>query len=90
MICLLIYILVCSFPSCNDKMYLYFHVGVTVSLQGGDQFVDEGDPVSICVALSDVPSGGLECDVVVLLNTADGKASKLTQLQSYFVYVKAN
>ena len=64
--------------------------GVTVSLQG-DQSVDEGDPVSICVDLSDVPGGGLECNVVVLLNSTDGKASKLTQLQSYFfVYVNGS
>ena len=34
--------------------------------------------MSICVDLSDVPSEGLECDVVVQLNTTDGKAGKLT------------
>ena len=37
----------------------------------------EGDTVEICADLTDIPAGGLECDVVVELSTTDGaKASK--------------
>lgn len=32
----------------------------------------EGNDVEICVNLSNVPLGGLECDVVVELSTTDG------------------
>ena len=32
----------------------------------------EGSNVEMCVNLSNVPVGGLECDVVVMLNTIDG------------------
>ena len=70
-----------SFFSHNCKFVLYFLKGITVSLQG-NQFVNEGNPVNICVDLSDVPGGGLECDVAVLLNTTDGKAGKLTRSAS--------
>ena len=36
----------------------------------------EGNDVEVCVDLSSIPAGGLECDVVVILETADGaKAS---------------
>ena len=49
--------------------------GATVSLQMPAD-TTEGNNVEICVDLSSVPSGGLECDVVVELSTTDGiKAS---------------
>ena len=32
----------------------------------------EGSNVEICVDLSNVPVGGLECDVVVMLDATDG------------------
>ena len=36
----------------------------------------EGNNAEICADLTDIPSGGLECDVVVGLSTTDGtKAS---------------
>ena len=47
----------------------------TVSLQMVSD-TTEGDNVEICGSLSNIPSGGLECDVVVELRTTDGmKAS---------------
>ena len=35
--------------------------------------VNEGDgSVSLCVVLSDIPVGGLECEIEVSLQTSDG------------------
>ena len=39
--------------------------------------ITEGDYVEICADLTDIPAGGLECDVVVELSATNGtKASK--------------
>jgi hypothetical protein len=43
----------------------------TVSLQMPAN-ITEGDTVEICADLTDIPAGGLECDVVVELSTTDG------------------
>ena len=32
----------------------------------------EGSILEVCVDLSNLPNGGIECDVVVMLGTADG------------------
>ena len=50
------------------------HTDATVSLQSIGALV-EGQVVEICVNLSDVPAGGLECRVVVELALMDGTAS---------------
>ena len=43
--------------------------------------VDEGSGiVSVCMELSNIPTGGLECDLVVPLDTMSGKAGEHASL----------
>ena len=34
----------------------------------------EGNPIEVCVNISDVPDGGLECNITVELDAASGEA----------------
>ena len=52
--------------------------GVTVTIVSSDYMVNESQSsVEVCTSLTDIPDGGLECDVIATINTTDGpKASK--------------
>ena len=42
-------------------------------------WVNEGDEeLEVCLTLVSIPPGGLECDIVATLFTADGKAGMCT------------
>lgn len=58
---------------------LLFSADATVSLNSTVYCVSEEDgSVSVCVALSGIPPGGLECEIEVSLEAHDGiKASML-------------
>ena len=49
-----------------------------MSIVSSDYMVDESQSsVEVCANLTNIPNGGLECDVVATINTNDGpKASK--------------
>ena len=51
--------------------------GATVKIVSSDYMVDESQSsVVVCASLTDIPGGGLECEVVATINTSDGpKAS---------------
>ena len=58
-------------------MVLLFLTAATVTIVYSDFMVDESQSsVEVCASLTDIPDGGLECEVVATLNTNDGpKAS---------------
>ncbi len=49
-----------------------------MTLQESSYRSAEGDGyLMVCVEISDIPSGGMECDIVVGLQATDGSAGKL-------------
>ncbi len=49
-----------------------------MTLQESSYMSAEGDGyLMVCVEISDITSGGLECDIVVSLQATDGTAGKL-------------
>ena len=58
-------------------MVLLFLTAATVTIVYSDFMVDESQSsVEVCANLTDIPDGGLECEIVATLNTNDGaKAS---------------
>ena len=58
-------------------MFLFFLTAATVTIVYSDYMVDESQSsVEVCANLTDIPDGGLECEIVATLNTNDGpKAS---------------
>ena len=53
------------------------YADVTVSLEMSSYTVQEGedDVLEVCVVITYVPEDGLECDIVIYLDTWDGTAS---------------
>ena len=66
---------------CKKKLQhrVFSVAGATVNIVSSDYMVDESQSfVEVCASLTDIPFGGLECEVVATLNTNDGpKASML-------------
>ena len=62
---------------------LYSYTDATVSLQMPMWSVMEGNSVTITVDLSNVPSGGLEVDLVVTLSVTPGTASECRKWKSF-------
>ena len=58
-------------------MVLLFLTAATVTIVSSDYMVGESESsVEVCANLTDIPDGGLECEVVATVNTNDGpKAS---------------
>ena len=56
---------------------LLFLTAATVTIVYSEFMVDESQSsVEVCANLTDIPDGGLECEIVATLNTNDGpKAS---------------
>ena len=61
-----------------------YSIDATISLEMTSYTFGEGDgTVQVCSEISGVPSGGVECDIVVTFSTKDGtKAGKMSL--SYF------
>ena len=57
--------------------YIFLATGATVTIASSDYMVNESQSsVEVCASLTDIPAGGLECEVVTTINTTDGiKAS---------------
>ena len=46
--------------------------GATVTIVSSDYMVDESQSsVEVCASLTDIPAGGLVCEVVATMNTTD-------------------
>ena len=61
-----------------------------MTIVSSDYMVDESQSsVEVCGRLTDIPAGGLECEVVATINTSDGpKASMSLYLYVYPKYIK--
>ena len=53
--------------------------GATVTIVSADYMVDESQSsVEVCASLTDIPAGGLECEVVATINTTDGPKASMS------------
>ena len=52
-----------------------------MTIVSADYMVDESQSsVEVCASLTDIPAGGLECEVVATINTMDGPKASMSQL----------
>ena len=52
--------------------------GATVTIVSSDYVVNESQgSVEVCASLTDIPTGGLECEVVATINTTDGPLASI-------------
>ena len=59
-----------------------------MTIVSSDYMVDESQSsVEVCTSLTDIPDGGLECDVVATINTNDGPKASTSPLRTYQVRV---
>ena len=50
-----------------------------MTIVSSDYVVDESQSsVEVCVSLTDIPAGGLECEVVATINTTDGPKASMS------------
>ena len=73
--------------------------GATVTIVSSDYVVDESQSsVEVCASLTDIPAGGLECEVVATINTTNGTKASMSPnvcsnrgrvLECMFVFKKA-
>ena len=64
--------------------------GATVTIVSSDYVVDESQSsVEVCTSLTDIPAGGLECEVVATMNTTDGTKASMSYNVCLFEFKKA-
>ena len=67
---------VCTSTVCS---IIYFLTGATVTIMSSDYMVSENhSSVEVCASLTDVPAGGLECEIVATINTTDGTKASMS------------
>ena len=67
---------VCTSTVCS---IIYFLTGANVTIMSSDYMVSENhSSVKVCVNLTDIPAGGLECEVVATINTTDGTKASMS------------
>ena len=50
-----------------------------MTIVSSDYVVDESQSsVDVCASLTDIPAGGLECEVVAIINTTDGSKTSMS------------
>ena len=50
-----------------------------MTIVSADYVVDESQSsVEVCASLTDIPAGGLECEVVATINTTDGSKASMS------------
>ena len=53
--------------------------GATVTIVSSDYVVNESQSsVEVCASLTNIPAGGLECEVVAIINTTDGPLASMS------------
>ena len=65
------------------RVYSHYYVctctGATVTIVSSDYMVDESQSsVEVCTSLTDIPDGGLECEVVATISTTDGPKASMS------------
>ena len=57
-----------------------------MTIVSSDYMVDESQSsVEVCTSLTDIPDGGLECEVVATINTSDGPKASMSPLHTKWV-----
>ena len=75
-VCIIILILWSEWDN-NYKRHCELRKGADLDFSQAVYRFDEGDgAVEICMDLTNIPNGGLECDLLVPLTLVDGKAGK--------------
>ena len=58
---------------------MVFLPGATVTIVPSDYVVNESQSsVEVCASLTDIPAGGLECEVVATINTLAGSKASMS------------
>ena len=58
-----------------------------MTIVSSDYMVDESQSsVEMCASLTDIPDGGLECEVVATINTNDGLKASTSPVHTKCVY----
>ena len=58
-----------------------------MTIVSSDYVVDESQSsVEVCASLTDIPDGGLECEVVATINTNDGLKASMSPVHTKCVY----
>ena len=72
------------YPRSTAHYYVCTCTGATVTIVSSDYMVDESQSsVEVCASLTDIPNGGLECEVVATINTNDGPKASTSLVHSY-------
>ena len=67
------------YPKSTAHYYVCTCTGATVSIVSSDYMVDESQSsVEVCTSLTDIPAGGLECEVIATINTTDGPKASMS------------
>ena len=80
-------LIVSELTSNKNKIVVCPPTDATVTVVSSEYTVDEHESsVEVCASLTNVPGGGLECEIIATINSTDGpKAGKLPSL-----YVRHN
>ena len=55
--------------------------GAIVTIVSSDYLVDESQSsVEVCASLTDIPAGGLECEIVAIMNTSAGTKASMSSI----------
>ena len=64
--------------------------GATVTIVSSDYMVDESQSsVEVCASLTDIPAGGLECEIVATVNTTASSKASMSPNVCLFEFKKA-
>ena len=64
-------------------LHVCTYAGATVTIVSSDYMVDESQSsVEMCASLTDIPDGGLECEVVATINTNDGLKASMSPVHT--------
>ena len=74
------------YPKSKAHYYVCTCTGATVTIVSSDYMVDESQSsVEVCTSLTDIPDGGLECDVVATINTSDGPKASMSLVDTKLI-----
>ena len=80
--------------TCLMNVHIFIPVelltGATVTILSTDYMVDESQIyVEVCASLTDIPAGGLECEVVATMNTTASTKASMSPNVCLFEFKKA-
>ena len=75
----------CIFENCIQPLLRKCaYAGATVTIVSSDYVVDESQSsVEVCANLTDIPDGGLDCEVVATISTSDGPKASMSLVPQF-------